>query len=127
MQRIAKAQAEAGYYDEATKTALSIPKDKSEAMQAIADVAKARAKNGDISGAVAAALSLEQDSWGRTDAIVGIVAIQLQRHDLRDAGLTSEKIHNRVERTIASLEIASAFAASRRSQVRRNRQPFGFD
>ncbi len=112
LERIAKAQAEAGYYDDTIKTARSIPKDKSEAMEAIADVAKARAKNGDISGAVATALSLEPDSWGRTDALVAIVAIQIQRHDLRGAGLTTEKIHNRVEQTIASLKIASAFAAS---------------
>jgi tetratricopeptide (TPR) repeat protein len=108
LQRIAKAQAEAGYYDEAMKTARSIPKDKSEAIEAIADVAK----NGDIAGAVATALSLEPVSWGRTDALVAIVAIQIQRHDLRGALLTAEKIDNRLERAIASLRSATAFAAS---------------
>jgi hypothetical protein len=110
LQRIAKAQAEAGYYDEAMKTARSIPKDKSEALQAIADVATARAKNGDVPGAVATALSLESDSWGRTDALVAIIAIQVQRHDLRGAVLTTEKIGNQLERTIASLKIAAEFA-----------------
>ncbi|HEV8004128.1 MAG TPA: hypothetical protein VGP63_29960 [Planctomycetaceae bacterium] len=110
LQRIAKAQAEAGYYDEAMKTARSIPKDKSEALEAIADVAKARAKNGDVPGAVVTALSLESDSWGRTDALVAIVAIQIQRHDPRGAIQTSEKIGRRLERTIASLKIAAEFA-----------------
>jgi tetratricopeptide (TPR) repeat protein len=108
--RIAKAQAAAGYYDDAMKTARLIPKDKSEAWDASVEITTTRAKKGDIAGAVATALSLEPDRWSRTQALVAIVRLQIQKHDLRGAVLTTEKIGDPLERAIASLKIAAAFA-----------------
>jgi tetratricopeptide (TPR) repeat protein len=107
LRKIATAQAQVGYYEDAMQTARLIPKDNSEVITA---VAAGKAKNGDISGAVAAAQSLEANSEGRTNALVAIVSVQIQKQDLQGALLTSEKIGDPLERTIVCLKIAAAFA-----------------
>src|SRR5262249_43991537 len=112
LMQIAKAQAGAGYLDDALKTASMITQDDCYREQAQYAVAVAQLKDDDAEAAVRTAMSIEHYLQFRDDAIHKIVDHQITMRDFKAALVTAEKADNSSRKAAAILKVATAHAHS---------------
>lgn len=109
---LAKAQAGAGFLQDALKTAYTIPHGESEFGQALCAIAVAQEKSKDSKGAIRTALSIERYPQYRDDAIHDIVDYRIAKRDFKAALAAAEKADNPSRRAAAILKVAVAHAKS---------------
>lgn len=115
---IAKAQAEAGYFDDAIKTALKIEHNANDMSQdgrreeALCAIAMAQTDASDIEAAIRSAERIQQYVQYRDDALHAIVVHQIRKQNLTGALGTADKLGNSSREAAAKLTIAAAYAKS---------------
>jgi len=106
---IARAQATAGYINDARATTYMIAGLQRDVTMCTIAIAQARTK--DIAGAIATALSVDREQ-GLSGAWAGIADVQIRNGDMAGAVATAKQIPNASEKATALLRVATAYARS---------------
>jgi hypothetical protein len=116
LNQVAVAQADAGYIQDALKTASMVPHSENDFSQdgtreeALYAIAVAQLKANDVEGAVRTALSVKYYLQYRDDALHKIVDHQIAKRDLKAALTTAQKVDHPSRKATAILRIAAAHA-----------------
>lgn len=122
---IAVAQAEAGYVEDAIKTAKSIPlpTDRDDALNSLArsraleDIATIQLSSGDLDGAYGTVMLLEYGDEDRDLLLLQIAKQRAEKRDLLRAINTVWFISNEIRRSQAALEVAAIAAAQGKKET----------